>query len=248
MDSIALYLDPAPWSEWLRSSVGSSQQTAFWAGVLQILLIDVLLSGDNAVVIAMACRGLPPRQRFWGLAIGVSLAVALRVILAGAVMQLITLPYLKLVGGLALLYIAAKLLAPEEPDRDDVKAAAHLWGAIRIIVVADVIMSLDNILPIAAVARGNLALLVIGLLGAIPLIVLGAGLVATLLDRFPMLVWAGAALLGWVAGEIMATDPVVADYLTQTLGQQFAWHVTMAAALAGTLLVIAAGRFLRRAR
>ncbi len=245
MGSIAQYLNPSLWGDWLKASAAGLEHAAFWVGVLQILLIDFLLSGDNAVVIAMACRGLAPRQRFWGVVIGVSLAVLLRIIFAAVATQLMELPYLKLVGGLALLYIAAKLLKPEEPDKDQVKAAAHLWGAIRIVVTADAIMSLDNILPVAAVARGNLALLLIGLAGAIPLIIIGATFIIGLLDRFPVLVWAGAALLGWIAGDIMAVDPAVAG-LTAQLGKNAAWGIEMAAAGAGALLVIAVGAFLRR--
>lgn len=248
MSSIAPYLDPALWADSLRESVNALGRTAFWIGVLQVLLIDLLLSGDNAVVIAMACRALPPRQRFWGTVIGVSLAVMLRIIFAGVLAQLMQLPYLKLVGGLALFYIAAKLLTLEKADEDEGEAAAHLWGAVRMIVVADVIMSIDNILPVAAVARGNVALLVIGLAGTIPLIIIGAALVTALLDRFPMLIWAGAALLGWIAGDLIATDPAVLRYLIADFGENFAQQTEMAAAVAGVALVIAAGLVLRRRR
>jgi len=244
--SIAQYLNPSLWGDWLKTSASGLQHATFWIGVLQILLIDFLLSGDNAVVIAMACRGLAPRQRFWGVAIGVSLAVLLRIIFAAVATQLMEFPYLKLVGGLALLYIAVKLLMPEAPDRDQVKPAVHLWGAIRIVVAADAIMSLDNILPVAAVARGNLALLLIGLAGAIPLIIIGATIIMALLDRFPILVWAGAALLGWIAGDLMAVDPAVAGYLTAALGEKVAWWIEMAAAGGGAPLVVAVGAFLRR--
>jgi YjbE family integral membrane protein len=207
-----------------------------------------LLSGDNAVVIAMACRGLAPRQRFWGLAIGVTLAVLLRIVFAAVLTQLLQLPYVQLIAGAALLYIGAKLLAPEEADKHNVRAASTLWGAVGIIVVADTILSLDNILPIAAVARGDIALLVIGLAAAIPLIVAGAALMMRLLDRFPVLVWAGAALLGWIAGDVMAADPVVQRYLIPAFGGTVAGHIEFAAAVAGAALVILLGAMQRRAR
>jgi YjbE family integral membrane protein len=136
--------------------------------------INVLLSGDNAVVIAMACRGLPHRQRLWGMILGAGVAVVLRIIFTGVVASLMLLPYLKLIGGLALFYIAAKLLVPEDPDEDQTEAVEHLWRAVRIVAIADIIMSLDNVIAIAAAAQGNMALLVLGLAISIPLIVAGA--------------------------------------------------------------------------
>jgi YjbE family integral membrane protein len=175
--------------------------------------INILLSGDNAVVIAMACRGLPHRQRVWGMVLGAGVAVLLRIIFTGVVASLMLLPWLKIVGGLALFYIAAKLLVPEDPDDSEVEAVEHLWRAVRIVAIADIIMSLDNVIAIAAAAQGNMALLVIGLGVSIPLIVAGAALIMALLDRYPILVWAGAALLGWIVGEVIATDPVVQGYL-----------------------------------
>ncbi len=134
----------------------------------------------------------------------------LRIVFVGVIAQLMLLPYLKLVGGAALLVIAAKLVVPDDPDKDEIQAAAHLWRAVMIIVVADIVMSLDNIIAIAAIAQGNLLLLVIGLAVSIPLIMAGAALITVLLDRFPILIWAGSALLGWVAGGVIATDPAVA--------------------------------------
>jgi len=229
----------------LQASVNGLEHATFWAGVLQILLVDLLLSGDNAVVIAMACRGLPSRQRFWGVGIGVTLAVMLRIIFTGVAAQLLQFPYLKLVGGLALLYIGVTLLVPEESDEHDVKAATHLWGAIGIVVVADTIMSLDNVLPIAAVARGNLALLVIGLAGTIPLIIIGAAFVIAVLDRFPILVWAGAGLLGWIAGELIAMDSAISGLLTTQFGIGVERQMEISAAVVGVVLVIAAGGILR---
>lgn len=241
MESITQYLDPLLWAGRLQASINGLENATFWTGVLQVLLIDLLLSGDNAVVVAMACRGLPPRQRFWGVGIGVSLAVTLRIIFTGVAAQLLQFPYLKLAGGLALFYIAARLVVPEESDKPDVKAATHLAGAIKIVVVADAVMSLDNVLPIAAVARGNLALLVIGLAGTIPLIIIGAAFVIAVLDRFPLLVWAGAGLLGWIAGELVATDTAISSLLTAQFGAGVAQQLEIPAAVAGVALVIAAG-------
>src|SRR5206468_12005493 len=149
-----------------------------------------------------------PRQRLWGMILGAAAAVILRIIFTGIVATLMALPYLKLIGGLALIVIAAKLLVPEEGD-DDVQSASHLWAAIQIVVVADIVMSLDNVIAVAAAANGSVPLLVLGLAISVPLIVAGAALIMALLTRLPALVWAGAGLLGWIAGEVMATDPAV---------------------------------------
>ena len=232
----------------LQANIDNMGHAAFWIAVLQIVLINILLSGDNAVVIAMACRGLPPRQRFWGLLIGAGLAVILLILFAAVVAQLMLLPYLKLVGGLALFYIAAKLLVPEGAGKDEIEAAVHLWRAVRIVAVADIVMSFDNIIAVAATARGNVILLAIGLTVSIPLIVGGAALFMALLLRFPLLVWAGAALLGWVAGGVIASDPAVSSHLTAAFGEEIARHTELAAAGAGTLLVVAAGGFWRYSR
>jgi YjbE family integral membrane protein len=185
------------------------QQPAFWVAVGKIMWINVLLSGDNALVIAMACRGLEPRHRLWGMILGAGAAVILRIIFTGIVVTLMELPYLKLVGGLALVVIAAKLLVPEEEDEEGVESASHLWAAVQIVVVADIVMSLDNVIAVAAAANGSVPLLILGLAISIPLIVAGAALIMALLDRLPILVWAGAALLGWIAGEVIATDPAI---------------------------------------
>jgi YjbE family integral membrane protein len=181
----------------------------FWVAVGKIIWINVLLSGDNALVIALACRGLAPRQRLWGMILGSAAAVLLRVIFTGIVASLMALPFLKLVGGLALIVIAAKLLVPEQEDEDNVHAASHLWAAVQIVVVADIVMSLDNVIAVAAAANGSVPLLVLGLAISVPLIVAGAALIMALLNKLPVLVWAGAALLGWIAGDVIATDPAV---------------------------------------
>src|SRR4051794_32014896 len=184
-------------------------QPAFWVAVGKIIWINVLLSGDNALVIALACRGLAPKQRLWGMIFGAAAAVVLRIIFTGIVATLMELPYLKLVGGLALIVIAAKLLVPEQEDEDSVQAAAHLWAAVQIVVVADIVMSLDNVIAVAAAANGSVPLLILGLAISIPLIVAGAALIMALLNTLPILVWAGAALLGWIAGDVIATDPAI---------------------------------------
>ena len=201
--------DPATISAFFTQFQAEMQQPAFWVALGKIMWINILLSGDNALVIAMACRGLPPRQRFWGMVLGAGVAVFLRIIFTGIVVTLMGLPFLKLVGGFALLVIAAKLLVPEHEGEGGVDAAAHLWAAVQIVAIADIVMSLDNVIAVAAAANGSIPLLVIGLAISVPLIVAGAALIMALLTRLPALVWAGAGLLGWIAGEVMATDPVV---------------------------------------
>jgi YjbE family integral membrane protein len=196
----------------------------FWVALTKIIWINVLLSGDNALVIALACRGLEPRQRFWGMVLGAGVAVLLRVIFTGIVATLMSLPYLKLAGGLALILIAAKLLVPEDED-EEVKSAANLWAAVRIVAVADIIMSLDNVIAVAAAANGSVSLLVIGLVISIPMIVAGAALIMAVLDRLPILVWLGAALLGWIAGDVIATDPAVHPVVENLLAGKVALQI-----------------------
>ena len=224
------------------------EQPGFWLAVLQIIWIDILLSGDNAVVIALACRKLPPQQRIWGVVLGTVVAISLRVVFAGLVTTLMQIAYLKLIGGVLLLWIAVKLLGPEENGKsNEVQAVDNLWRAIRIVAIADVVMSLDNVIAIAAVAERfeaphNYALLMFGLAVSIPLIMAGAALVMTLLERFPIVVWAGAALLGWIAGEIIAKDPL----FTANLDEATAHTVEIIGATLGALFVIAAGLLRRR--
>lgn len=215
----------------------------FWLAVVQIIWIDILLSGDNAVVIALACRKLPPGQRMWGVVLGTLVAITLRVAFTGIVAQLMTMPYVKLIGGALLFWIAVKLLGGEENGRTgEIEAVDNLWHAIRIVAIADVVMSLDNIIAVAAAARGSYALLMFGLAVSIPLIMAGAALVIALLERFPVIVWAGAALLGWIAGEIIASDPLFAQHLDPTT----AHGVRLAVATAGALLVVFIGMLRRR--
>jgi YjbE family integral membrane protein len=246
--SLAQMLDPAAWSAMLLNGWAGIGEVEFWAAVVKLIWINILLSGDNAMVIAMACRGLPRRQRAWGMIFGAGVAVLLRIVFTGVVASLMTLPYLKIAGGLALFYIAAKLLVPDDPDDGETGAAEHLWRAVRIVAVADIIMSLDNVIAIAAAAGGNMALLVLGLAVSIPLIVGGAALIMALLDRFPLLVWAGAALLGWIAGEVVATDPVVTGYLVHAYGAWVSQMVEYTFATAGAVLVLVGGGLWRRSK
>src|SRR4030081_1470248 len=188
-------------------------QPAFWVAVGKIIWINVLLSGDNALVIALACRGLEPRHRLWGMILGAGAAVILRIIFTGIVATLMELPYLKLVGGLALLVIAAKLLVPESEDEEGIESASHLWAAVQIVVVADIVMSLDNVIAVAAAANGSVPLLILGLAISVPLIVARAPLIMSFLTHLPILLCAGAAFLGRSTGEVIATDPALAPVL-----------------------------------
>ena len=248
MNSFTQMMDPAAWLAMVSSGWNDMGHTEFWVALVKIMWINILLSGDNALVIAMACRGLPPKQRMWGMILGAGVAVGLRIVFTGVVASLMLLPYLKIVGGIALFYIAAKLLVPDEPDEGETEAVAHLWRAVRIVAVADIIMSLDNVIAIAAAAGGNMALVVLGLAISIPMIVAGAALIMALLDKFPILVWAGAALLGWIVGEVIATDPVVTGYLTTHYNAAVAHQVEIGSAIAGTVLVLLVGGLWRRSR
>jgi YjbE family integral membrane protein len=216
--------DPAGGGALLSQFKADLQTPTFWLAVGKIIWINVLLSGDNALVIAMACRGLAPRQRLWGMTIGAGIAVILLIAFTGIVAKLMVLPYLKLVGGLALLVIAAKLLVPED-EGDDVTAGTSLWHAIQIVVVADIVMSLDNVIAVAAAANGELPLLILGLAVSIPMIIAGAALIMLVLDRFPILVWLGATLLGWIAGDVIATDPADHPFLQRLLDGQIAFNL-----------------------
>ena len=209
------------------------QRPAFWLAVGKIIWINVLLSGDNALVIAMACRGLAPWQRLWGMVIGAGIAVVLLIAFTGIVATLMVLPYLKLAGGLALLVIAAKLLVPED-EGGDVTAGTSLWHAVRIVVIADIVMSLDNVIAVAAAANGQLSLLILGLAISIPMIIAGAALIMMVLDRFPILIWLGATLLGWIAGDVIETDPAVHPFLQRFLDGQIALKLEATSAVASS--------------
>lgn len=187
-------------------------QPLFWLGVGKIVWIDILLSGDNALVIALACKGLAPGQRLWGMIFGAGGAVLLRILCTGTVASLMELPYLKIVGGLGLLYIAIKLLIPDDGEAD-VKPTDRLLMAIKTVMVADIVMSIDNVIAVAAAAKGNVFLLSLALALSIPIIVAGAALITTFLNRFPILVWAGGGLLGWIAGEVIISDSALVPYI-----------------------------------
>lgn len=208
---------------------------ALWLALLQIIWINILLSGDNAVVIALACRSLPEKARKWGIILGAGVAVGLRIIFTGIVATLLGLPWLKLVGSLALIWIAVDLALPNEQGEDHVEASDSLWKAVGTIAIADIVMSLDNVVAVAAVAKDNWALLVFGLAISIPLIVAGSSLIMSLLDRFPILVWAGAALLGWVAGEMLLGDAALTARISHDLHQTLE-HIVPAV---GAVLVVA---------
>jgi len=185
---------------------------AFWVGLLKIIGVNIVLSGDNAVVIALAARSLPPKQQKLAIFWGAGAAVILRVILTIFAVKLLALSWLKIIGSLLLFWIGIKLLVPEEPG-DDVKASDNLIAAIKTILIADLVMSLDNVIAVAAAAGGSLTLLILGLAISIPLVVFGATLLVKLMERFPIIITLGAALIGMVAGEMIVTDPVMIGWM-----------------------------------
>lgn len=198
--------------------------STFWVSLLQIIWIDLLLSGDNAIVIAMAVRSLPEKQRKVGIWLGCGAAVGLRILFAVVVSYLLNIPFLKVVGALLLFWIAIKLAKGEEESHSDIAASDNLWKAVRTIAIADAVMSLDNVLAIAAAARGHFELFVFGLLLTIPLIIFGANMLSKVLERFPILVWFGAGLLGWIAGEMLVSDIAVLQWFQTALPS---WVVTV---------------------
>lgn len=217
----------------------------FWVAVGQIIIIDILLGGDNAVVIALASRRLPEAQRKKAIFWGVFGAVALRVALIYFALQLLQIPFLKLVGGLLLLWIGIHLLLPQkEGGGHDINASTNLFGAVRTIIVADAVMSLDNVIAIAAAAKDHVGLVVFGLIVSVPIIVWGSRLVLKLMDRFPVIIVAGAALLGWIAGEMIAHDVALAQRVATWLPGRWVYVVPVA----GALLVVAIGKLLARRR
>lgn len=251
----------------MSSTLAQFSQPQFWAAVVQIIWIDIVLSGDNAVVIAMACRGLPVRQRRLGMILGAGVAAALLIGFTVTVSALMALPYLRLISACALIWIAVNLVGPGQNDEaEPPDAAGSLWRAVRIVVVADVIMGLDNAVAIAAIANGRYLLLGLGLAISIPVVFAGSAIVLALIERFPIIVWAGGAVLGWVAGELFVSDPVVATRLDAFAGANFEIIAAVAGAMRhfaaelglslaelafgilGALIVILAGAIWRRAR
>ncbi|MGH6842006.1 MAG: TerC family protein [Methylocella sp.] len=203
--------------------------TTFCLPLLRIIWINIILSGDNAVVIALACRSLPKRQRRWGVILGAGAAVVLRVIFTVFIVELLELPFVKIVGGLLLLWIGIKLAAEEEPEKE-IKSANTVWSAMRTVAVADAVMSLDNVVAIAAAAKGSMLLIVLGLGLSIPLLVFGSTLVLALLNRFPILVWAGVGLLGWIAGDLIGSDTDLAAWLRVSWPDFHTWDGVAGAA------------------
>ncbi|MBN9407149.1 MAG: TerC family protein [Burkholderiales bacterium] len=220
----------------------------FWVAVGQIIMIDILLGGDNAVVIALACRKLPDNQRTKGIVWGTVGAIVLRIILIAFALALLQIPYLKFIGALLLLWIGVKLIAPDDEDEHgNIQSSDKLWTAIKTVIVADLVMSIDNVVAIAAAAQGagekhELALVIFGLLVSIPIIVGGSQIILRLMDRFPIIITLGGMLLGWIAGTMAHTDPALVPWLPQDR----TWHYALG--VAGALLVLVIGKWLQRRR
>ncbi|HQO28681.1 MAG TPA: TerC family protein [Accumulibacter sp.] len=213
---------------------------AFWAAVVQIIAIDILLGGDNAVVIALACRKLPEKQRNQGIFWGVIGAILLRVVLIYFALQLLEIPYLKIVGGLMLFWIGVKLILPEDGDgHGHVSGSSSLIGAIKTIIVADAVMSLDNVIAVAGAAHGSIVLVVFGIVVSIPIVVWGSKLVLTLMDRLPVVITAGGGLLGWIGGGMLITDPAL-----PVAWRQFLPYQSQIVAALGAVLVVVIGKYL----
>jgi YjbE family integral membrane protein len=225
----------------------------FWLGLGAIIWVNIILSGDNAVVIALAARSLPLHQQKKAVIWGAGAAVVLRIVLTIVAVELLKLPYLKLLGGALLFWIAVKLLVPEDGDGDGIKSSSNLLGAIKTILIADLVMSLDNVIAVAAVAKGSVLLLVLGLLISIPLVVFGATMLMKVMERYPVIITVGAALIGYVAGEMLVTDPVVVGWfrlnahwmidfeLFTLFGHKFELSV---AGLTGAALVVVLGKWI----
>ena len=237
--------------------------TPFWIALGQIIIIDILLGGDNAVVIALACRKLPPEQRRKGIIYGTAGAIVLRIILIAFAMVLLALPFLKVVGAILLIWIGIKLIAPDDEGHDNIEGSDRLFAAIKTIIVADLVMSVDNVIAIAGAAQSSgehqMLLIVLGLLISVPIIVWGSQLVITLMERFPMIIVAGGMLLGWIAGGMFVTDPVFVNTekwlwmpkLGTTDAQGLAdisRALYWSAHIGGALLVLALGKFIASRR
>jgi YjbE family integral membrane protein len=203
----------------VETFVAELMRPTFWLAALQIMGINILLSGDNAVVIALAVRALPPKERFWGMILGAGCAAVLLILFTGIVATLLKLPYLKLIGGLALFWVAVNLVSPQPHDAEDTpEAVEDLWRAVRVVVVANIVMSLDNVIAVAAAAKGNYFLLALGLAISIPVVIAGSALFLALLERFPWVVWAGGALLGWIAGGLLPDDAIISQFVARMYG------------------------------
>ena len=217
---------------------------SFWLAVGQIIMIDILLGGDNAVVIALACRNLPPKQRAQGIIYGTMGAIILRVILIAFALALLAVPYLKIVGAILLVWIGIKLLQPEGAEDHNISSSDKLWSAVKTVIIADLVMSVDNVLAIAGAAQGagqqhQLPLVIFGLLVSIPIIVWGSQIVLKLMERFPVIITLGAMLLGWIAGQMAYTDPAVKTYLPVEA------YWSYIAAASGAVFVFVVGKLLQ---
>jgi YjbE family integral membrane protein len=226
--------------------IASLTNPEVWWALFQISIINILLSGDNAVVIALACRGLPAKQAKLAFGVGAIGIIVLMTALTAAAAYLLSLPYLELVGSVLLLWIGVKLMVAEDEsdEGDDSKTTSNFWEAVKIIIIADIVMSLDNVLGMAGAAKGHLWMLFIGMVITIPLILFGSAIIMKLMERFPILITLGAALLGYVAGEMAVSDPVVKDFI-----ETKAAFLDYAVPIAGALIVVITGKIIeRRAR
>jgi YjbE family integral membrane protein len=223
---------------------------AFWLALAQIIWVNILLSGDNAVVIALAARSLPPKQQKRAIFIGSGAAIVMRIVLTLVAVQLLQLPYLKIIGAILLVYIGVTLVLPEgDHEGDDPDGSSGMAAAVRTILIADLVMSLDNVIAVAAAAKGSTALLVIGLAISIPLVIFGSTLLLKVIERFPFIVWLGAALLGFIAGEIAVSDPGIdkwAEQLASSIGMSVHGLGNLAGAVGAVLVLAIAKAMLMR--
>lgn len=224
---------------------------AFWIPLLKIIWINIVLSGDNAVVIALAARSLPPRQQMMAVGWGSGAAVALRIVLTLFAVALLQLPYLKLLGAVLLLWIGVQLLLPEEGEAN-IDGHENMLAAIKTILIADLVMSLDNVIAVAAAAGDSTTLLILGLAISIPLVIFGSTLLIKVMERFPIVITVGAALIGFVAGEMVVTDPALGDWMSANFqmvdkkAMLAGFHLEVIVGLAGALLVVLVGKLLAR--
>jgi YjbE family integral membrane protein len=213
----------------------------FWVAAFEIIVVNILLSGDNAVVIALACRNLPPNQRKWGIFWGAAGAIVLRIVLTFFALQMLQWQFLKIIGGVLLVWIGVKLIAEDDGDGEEIESSNKLTSAIKTVIIADLVMSLDNVLGVAAAAKGSLVLLIFGLVVSIPLVILGSQLILKLIERFPIIVVAGGGLLGWIAGEMIVTDTAIAAWVDAN-----AHWLHWVGPVAGVVIVVGVAKWLQR--
>jgi YjbE family integral membrane protein len=216
------------------------QNADFWIGLMKIIWINIILSGDNAVVIALAARSLPEHQQRKAILFGSGAAVVLRIALTVVAATLLELSYLQIIGGILLLYIGAQLLSEDGDEQEGEVEKASLMAAIRTILIADIVMSLDNVIAVAAAAKGNMTLLILGLAISIPMVIFGSAIMIKLMTRFPIIVTFGACLIGWVGGETIASDVALREFSAENPWLHYA------AATAGALSVLAIGKYLQK--